>query len=136
MQDLPSVLSYSFLNIPVLPGSSQQDTVTLLRRDLFDARYQLISQVDAPGLSKDTNEVREIRTPDTIAGCNTEENVKPELESLAFINNPSDLVPGVYEGGLKTWECALDLIDCLSRRRCGENLSGKRTIEVRFRIFS
>lgn len=68
MQDLPSVLSYSLLNIPVLPGSSQQETVTLLRRDLFDARYQLISQVDAPGLSKGTNEVSQIRTPDTIAG--------------------------------------------------------------------
>lgn len=25
----------------------------------------------------------------------------------------SDLIPGVYEGGLKTWECALDLVETL-----------------------
>lgn len=28
----------------------------------------------------------------------------------------TDLIPGVYEGGLKTWECALDLVDELATR--------------------
>lgn len=31
------------------------------------------------------------------------------------INSNSDLIPGVYEGGLKTWECTFDLILYLSR---------------------
>ncbi|KAI3602804.1 hypothetical protein WG66_008044 [Moniliophthora roreri] len=37
------------------------------------------------------------------------------VKALAFINQPPDLVPGMYEGGLKTWECSLDAIDYLGR---------------------
>jgi len=33
----------------------------------------------------------------------------PDSNDLGFIDAPSDLVPGVYEGGLKTWECSVDL---------------------------
>lgn len=29
----------------------------------------------------------------------------------------TDLIPGVYEGGLKTWECALDLVAELDMRQ-------------------
>lgn len=46
---------------------------------------------------------------------------------------PSDLVPGVYEGGLKTWECAVDLADCLDRLLGGESaarIRGKRVLEL------
>lgn len=28
----------------------------------------------------------------------------------------SDLIPGLYEGGFKIWECSLDLIDYLMKR--------------------
>ena len=27
------------------------------------------------------------------------------------LNSPSDLTPGVYEGGFKVWECSRDMID-------------------------
>jgi len=36
-----------------------------------------------------------------------------DRKALEFLDAPSDLVPGVYEGGLKTWECSLDLVDYL-----------------------
>ena len=36
---------------------------------------------------------------------------------LEFLNAPSDLIPGIYEGGLKTWECSLDLVDYLDQIR-------------------
>ena len=125
------MLSYSALSIPVLSDTPQQRTVTLHRRDLFDARYQLISQTDAPGLSRVSNEpngeIDERPSPSPIA--NTVGNDGPALEALAFIDNPSDLVPGVYEGGLKTWECALDLVDYLASKQCGGSSSGKRVIE-------
>jgi protein-histidine N-methyltransferase len=39
---------------------------------------------------------------------------------------PSDVTTGVYEGGLKTWECALDLANYLSL----QNLNGKKCIEL------
>lgn len=74
MEELPPLISYSPLRIPV----SGDNTITILRRDLFDARFQLISEDKAQ-------------------------------KDLDFIDAPSDLVPGVYEGGLKTWECSADL---------------------------
>lgn len=55
-------------------------------------------------------------------------------DALGFLDAPSDLVPGVYEGGLKTWECSLDLAECLHRSiggNPGHNLKGKRILEVR-----
>ncbi|KIL65503.1 hypothetical protein M378DRAFT_530526 [Amanita muscaria Koide BX008] len=77
---LPEAISYSPLSISL---SSDTDPLVLARRDLFDARFQLISD----GLD--------------------------ESNKLQFFDAPSDLVPGVYEGGLKTWECCLDLVDYL-----------------------
>lgn len=44
----------------------------------------------------------------------------------AVANSESDLVPGVYEGGLKTWECAADLVAQLDR----SEVPGTRAIEV------
>lgn len=84
----------------------------LARRDLFDARFQLLAQ-DAssrPYLQDGT-----LEAPD----------------DLAFLEAPSDLVPGVYEGGLKTWECSLDLVVCLHNiLQDDTKLLGKRILEV------
>jgi protein-histidine N-methyltransferase len=80
--------------------------LTLHRRDLFDARFQLISE--------DNGDLPE----------------QPKM--LDFIDNPSDLVPGIYEGGLKTWECSLDLVDYLEGLQDPElrDVRGKRVLEV------
>ncbi|KAH9930475.1 uncharacterized protein BXZ73DRAFT_90292 [Epithele typhae] len=52
---------------------------------------------------------------------------------IDFLDAPSDLVPGVYEGGLKTWECSLDLVHCIASIH-GDGLAGwlrgKRVVEV------
>ncbi len=59
-------------------------------------------------------------------------------KALAFLDAPSDLVPGVYEGGLKTWECSLDLVDYLDGLKVnGKNHSfvGKTILDVRFLRF-
>lgn len=61
---------------------------------------------------------------------------KMDEDALGFLDAPSDLVPGVYEGGLKTWECSLDLAECLHRSiggDPGDNLKGRRILEVRSR---
>lgn len=89
--------------------------MTLARRDLFDARFQLISEgsgdVDEPGL---------------LQGDNT---ANDRSQALEFLDAPSDLVPGVYEGGLKTWECSLDLVDYLDGTASGD-ARGRRVLEV------
>ncbi|KAL5521493.1 hypothetical protein ACEPAF_2241 [Sanghuangporus sanghuang] len=112
VQALPPAFSYSPLVIPLssskeatetsdpcMSGSKKQGNgkkarnesdITLLRRDLFDARYQIISETDA-----DSN-INAIETMSGPALTADTDNV------LRLIDNPSDLVPGVYEGGLKT----------------------------------
>ena len=73
------MLSYSSINIP-------NSNLSIPRRDLFDAKFQLIDQ--------DQN----------------------------FVNDTSDLIPGLYEGGLKSWECSIDLVKNLSENeQCYNN---------------
>ncbi|TRM70340.1 hypothetical protein BD626DRAFT_27476 [Schizophyllum amplum] len=96
IETLPDVISYSPLDIPLASGRS----LTLARRDLFDARYQLIAEADvALPTEGSTGEGDGVQSDQT--------------RTPAFLDAPSDLVPGVYEGGLKTWECSLDLVDYL-----------------------
>ena len=40
----------------------------------------------------------------------------------------SDLIPGVYEGGLKVWECAFDLVEYLAKSEI--QFSGMRILEL------
>ncbi|CAB1312408.1 unnamed protein product [Coregonus sp. 'balchen'] len=40
----------------------------------------------------------------------------------------SDLISGVYEGGLKVWECTYDLLELLERE--GETFGGKRVLDL------
>ena len=53
-----------------------------------------------------------------------------ELKSLISLSNSqhSDLIPGIYEGGLKVWECAFDLVQFLSESDI--NFSGMRVLEL------
>lgn len=79
----------------------------LARRDLFDARFQLLAQG-----AEETS----------------------ETDALRFVNAPSDLVRGVYEGGLKTWECSVDLAAYLHACRgnfYSAHVRGRRVLEVR-----
>ena len=58
-----------------------------------------------------------------------------DRKALEFLDAPSDLVPGVYEGGLKTWECSLDLVDYLDGLKDNSSFkgfSGCSILEVRF----
>ncbi|KAJ7782382.1 hypothetical protein DFH07DRAFT_900850 [Mycena maculata] len=106
LESLPPLISFSPLPIRL---SSDRKNITLACRDLFDARFQLISE-----------------------GHGDESETPGPTSALGFLDSPSDLVPGVYEGGLKTWECSLDLVDYLEGL---EDLnpayfSGKRILEV------
>lgn len=117
--------------IPVGEGKNRT-SVTLLRRDLFDARFQLMAQDNAQDSSKD-----EQGLPTETSNLSSSKDIgngKIERDALSFVDNPFDLVPGVYEGGLKTWECSLDLVESLFNLFPGAKLSrqvkGKRMLEV------
>ncbi|KAF6040052.1 METTL18 [Bugula neritina] len=42
----------------------------------------------------------------------------------------TDLIPGVYEGGRKTWECAYILLDFLSEYISADEIAGRSVLEV------
>ncbi|KIK52860.1 hypothetical protein GYMLUDRAFT_49705 [Collybiopsis luxurians FD-317 M1] len=105
---LPTQISFSPLEIPISSPSSDQKYY-ISRRDLFDARFQVISEDKG--------------SPEAIESTATD----PRLQ---FLDTPSDLVPGVYEGGLKTWECSVDLVDHLSEILTEGGLEGKRVLEL------
>ena len=89
----------------------------MLRRDLFDARFQLISQdqdqEEAGGKGKGNADGK---------GKGKEE----------FVDAATDLIPGLYEGGLKTWEGGVDLVEVLSEGLASGSdwLTGKSVLEV------
>jgi protein-histidine N-methyltransferase len=90
------MISYSPLFVPLASSHG----LPLARRDLFDARFQLLS--GSSGTEDDGEE-------GTYGDLPTKEAEEVTNETLRFLDAPSDLVRGVYEGGLKTWECSLDL---------------------------
>lgn len=112
---LPPVISYTPLRLITSTAASDEfasltsrgQPIILPRRDLFDVRFQLLNDTDADG---------------------DEEMVEAPKE-LEFVDAPSDLVPGIYEGGLKTWECSIDLAAYLAHEVQPEVI-GKRFIEV------
>ncbi|KAF9235606.1 hypothetical protein BU15DRAFT_89520 [Melanogaster broomeanus] len=108
LEALPTRISYSLLTVPLSDGKA----LTLARRDLFDARFQLISE----GLGE--------------PGATDQESGSATNSALQFLDNPFDLVPLVYEGGLKTWECSLDLAGYLNSAGCGSNTRGARILEL------
>lgn len=46
------------------------------------------------------------------------------------MDSTTDLIPGLYEGGLKTWEGGVDLIEVLSDTK-SDWVTGSRILEVR-----
>ncbi|KIM42252.1 hypothetical protein M413DRAFT_70611 [Hebeloma cylindrosporum] len=108
---LPRLISYSPLHIPL---SSLRKGITLSRRDLFDARFQLISE----GAGE---EVDPIHSEESVNGPTSS---IIDRKALEFLDAPSDLVPGVYEGGLKAWECSLDLVDYLEGLKDSSSFKG------------
>jgi protein-histidine N-methyltransferase len=78
---LPSQISYNAL-ASALEGTGTSPGVKILRRSLFDIRAQLMAE------------------------ANPEENQNDKLLSGL---DAGDLTSGQYEGGFKTWECAIDL---------------------------
>lgn len=75
----------------------------LYRRQLHDVQYQLM--------------VEDSLDADAAAAASTSadsEDVRAEMDILMGACD-SDLANGVYEGGLKSWECSYDCIEYLSR---------------------
>jgi len=119
ISSLPPRISYSSLTVAL-----QDSQKVLYRRDLFDARFQLINDdEDDDEVGEEEEEVKANR------GAK-----KPNDWETFSAGADTDLIPGVYEGGFKTWECSLDLISHLNERLIKETdsswLRSKRITEL------
>lgn len=68
-----------------------------------------------------------------VSESNVEENLKDRQDVsgpdiLTAAENSTDLIPLVYEGGLKIWECSIDLVEYLLESEM--SFDGKRVMEV------
>lgn len=92
-EDLKSILqSLENVRLSFEEFKTPQGSV-LYRRELFDVKHQLMSEVDDSSIT----------------------DGKASVELGILIGETSeDLRKNVYEGGLKSWECSIDLVDTLS----------------------
>jgi protein-histidine N-methyltransferase len=102
--NLPPAISFSSLSVP-LPSTgtaSSSGNVTLLRRDLFDARFQILNEQEDSDFEEGAASSSKTARAPGLAYKSADAKSGGEGES--------DLVKGIYEGGLKTWEASLDLV--------------------------
>ncbi|KAI8645110.1 hypothetical protein BD408DRAFT_412258 [Parasitella parasitica] len=96
---LPSVIQADILRIPLLEK-------TLFKRTLADVKFQMAEQDNLVDDKQETNVV-----------------------NMLNLSGNSDLIKGVYEGGFKTWECSIDMVQYLSGLP-EEQLTNKRVLEL------
>ncbi|WWC59857.1 uncharacterized protein I303_102419 [Kwoniella dejecticola CBS 10117] len=115
---LPEEISYSPITLP--PPSKP-----LLRRDLFDARFQLYNRPDPTSFH--INNGTGDRSTEPGQGQDTDDGEE-------YVDAQTDLIPGLYEGGLKSWEGGVDLVEVISSVGDDEAVaswaSGARILEV------
>ncbi|KAF9923544.1 Histidine protein methyltransferase 1 [Linnemannia zychae] len=128
LHTLPSTLHYELAQIPVLnqgtgagtaiatdtKTGTQKEVVMIYKRNLEDVKFQIIQEDDEFDTDKEKKQEDRVTGPKGI-----------EMLELA---GKSDLVKGVYEGGLKTWECALDLVAYLADQKL--NFNGQKVLEL------
>ncbi|KAK9368931.1 hypothetical protein V1509DRAFT_621923 [Lipomyces kononenkoae] len=100
LQDLPSRLCYTL--VPV------KSELPIPRREVFDIKVQIMADEDIllPALDTDSSET---------VTATSEGFIKKELQIL--LSNTEDLRTDLYEGGLKSWEGAGDLVEYLAEER-------------------
>lgn len=59
-----------------------------------------------------------------------EEQDDKEVISMLNLSGNTDLIKGVYEGGFKTWECSIDMVQYLSGLP-EDQISNKKILEVK-----
>ncbi|KAG0198404.1 hypothetical protein BGX28_008184 [Mortierella sp. GBA30] len=137
LHSLPSTLHFELAQIPVLTSGAgagtaiatdtktgqEKEVVTIYKRNLEDVKFQIAQEDDEFDQDQQQQEDKDKTTDKT-----TKTVTGPGGVEMLALAGKSDLVKGVYEGGLKTWECALDLVAYLAEQK--ENFDGKKVLEL------
>ncbi|KAG0256844.1 hypothetical protein BG011_004297 [Mortierella polycephala] len=124
---LPLTLHYELAQIPVLTQGSdattaiatdtktgkEKEVITIYKRNLEDVKFQIAQEDDEFDDKNDTAPAHSTSEAANQGGART----GPGGVEMLALAGKSDLVKGVYEGGLKTWECALDLVAYLAEQK-------------------
>ncbi|PLW29973.1 hypothetical protein PCANC_24745 [Puccinia coronata f. sp. avenae] len=94
IDQLPPFITYSNLKI--------NSRLSVYKRELYDAKYQTIVNLAA-------EEEEEDEAADESQEKGSKDKGVSKQQTLESLQSTSDLIPGIYEGGFKTWECSIDL---------------------------
>ncbi|KAI8378213.1 hypothetical protein EDC96DRAFT_435478 [Choanephora cucurbitarum] len=97
---LPSVIQADILQVPDVEKP-------IYKRTLADVKFQMAEQ-------------------DSLV---EDENNDKEVINMLNLSGNTDLIRGVYEGGFKTWECSVDMVQYLASLPT-EQISQKRVLEL------
>ncbi|KAI8387011.1 hypothetical protein BD560DRAFT_321399 [Blakeslea trispora] len=97
---LPSVIQADILQVPNVEKP-------IYKRTLADVKFQMAEQ-------------------DSLVDA---ENNDSEVVNMLNLSGNTDLIRGVYEGGFKTWECSVDMVQYLASLPT-EQISQKRVLEL------
>lgn len=95
-----------------IPGTEHK--LRYVTAEIVRSVLQMISQKDDLGLNTTCDKSRhsnKVTSESSVA--HVTETTFTQLLELSDSQH-TDLIPGLYEGGMKTWECAYDLVDYLS----------------------
>lgn len=108
---LPSQISYNTLTLPINASKDGgEGKIYLGRREVFDIRTQLMAEDDD---GDDDDEQNGTNSNDTTTPAPGAQRIRNK--TLISGLEKGDLTPGVYEGGFKTWECAVYLASYLPK---------------------
>jgi len=86
-----------------------------------------IEQSETFHINSDNNKVLKFVNSEIVKVSLLDKNYSGDLTPA--LENSTDLVPGVYEGGLKVWECSEDLVNFLDTN-FSQNLQDKKVAEL------
>jgi protein-histidine N-methyltransferase len=59
-----------------------------------------------------------------------QDTLDTEQASMIEMAENTDLIKGIYEGGFKTWECSIDLVEFMHSRLDDSSLDNRKVLEV------
>ncbi|KAN0011713.1 hypothetical protein ACTFIU_007279 [Dictyostelium citrinum] len=112
------------INIDELP-SKYVDLRANLNSLLSDVETEIVSFSSKNKLKKLVKPFKGTQDNNHDNTNNVNSNNNKDYEKLL---DKTDLIPGVYEGGFKLWECSIDIINYLFEE--GIDLKGKKVLEI------
>ncbi|KAG1560364.1 hypothetical protein G6F49_002767 [Rhizopus delemar] len=110
---------------PKIP-SKEYDITSSPLPQVIQADRLLINNVPYPIYKRTLADVRfQLAQQDNFVDNDTDK----EVISMLSLSGNSDLIKGVYEGGFKTWECSIDMVEYLSSLPKDET-SNKKILEL------